>query len=88
MDSFTTLYYTYYINNTFFHFNGLINFFLDWINEWHIFGAMYWSVVTMTTVGYGDMYPNTQLGKIFAIIIIIVGIQFLAQILDKLSEYR
>ena len=49
---------------------------------------MYWSVVTMTTVGYGDMYPNTQLGKVFAIIIIIVGIQFLAQILDKLSEYR
>ena len=36
--------------------------------------AMWWGVVTMTTVGYGDVYPVTPLGKILAAIIAILGI--------------
>ena len=36
--------------------------------------AMWWSIVTLTTVGYGDVYPVTTLGKIFGSVIIILGI--------------
>ena len=36
--------------------------------------AMWWSVVTLTTVGYGDVYPITILGKFFGSVIIILGI--------------
>ncbi len=36
--------------------------------------AMWWSIVTLTTVGYGDVYPITALGKIFGSVIIILGI--------------
>ena len=36
--------------------------------------AMWWSIVTLTTVGYGDAYPITTLGKIFGSVIIILGI--------------
>ena len=36
--------------------------------------AMWWSIVTLTTVGYGDVYPVTTLGKVFGSIIIILGI--------------
>ena len=36
--------------------------------------AMWWSIVTLTTVGYGDVYPITTLGKIFGSVIIILGI--------------
>ena len=36
--------------------------------------AMWWSIVTLTTVGYGDVYPVTALGKIFGSVIIILGI--------------
>ena len=40
--------------------------------------AMWWSVATLTTVGYGDIYPITGLGKILSSIIALVGIGFVA----------
>ncbi len=36
--------------------------------------SMWWSIVTLTTVGYGDVFPITSIGKIFGSIIIILGI--------------
>ena len=38
------------------------------------FDALWWSVVTATTVGYGDIVPHTIIGKIIAILIIIGGV--------------
>lgn len=40
--------------------------------------TMWWSVATLTTVGYGDMYPVTVLGKCCAGIAAIVGIGMFA----------
>ena len=39
-----------------------------------VFDAMWWSVATLTTVGYGDIYPVTAAGKILAAAIAILGI--------------
>lgn len=35
--------------------------------------AMYWAIVTMTTVGYGDLVPATDLGKMVASLIMLLG---------------
>jgi voltage-gated potassium channel len=35
--------------------------------------SMYWAVVTMTTVGYGDISPNTVLGQLLASMLMIMG---------------
>ncbi len=35
--------------------------------------AMYWAIVTMTTVGYGDVVPQTALGKLLSAALIMVG---------------
>ena len=43
-----------------------------------IFHSMWWSVVTLTTVGYGDSFPITDGGKAFASIIIFVGLGIFA----------
>ncbi|WP_245828619.1 ion transporter [Solemya elarraichensis gill symbiont] len=40
--------------------------------------AIWWSVVTLTTVGYGDVYPVTDLGRVFGGMIAIIGIGIVA----------
>ncbi|HEY9596207.1 MAG TPA: potassium channel family protein, partial [Cyanophyceae cyanobacterium] len=40
--------------------------------------AMWWGVVTLTTVGYGDIYPVTPLGKLFGAILAFIGIGLFA----------
>jgi voltage-gated potassium channel len=40
--------------------------------------TIYWAVVTLTTVGYGDMFPITVMGKLFTVIILLAGIALLA----------
>lgn len=44
----------------------------------NVFQTMWWSVATLTTVGYGDMYPITATGKFITTIIMIIGIAFIA----------
>ena len=39
---------------------------------------MWWALATLTTVGYGDIYPITSGGKIFAGIVILVGVGIVA----------
>ncbi len=43
-----------------------------------ILRALWWSVATMTTIGYGDVYPVTPLGKVLAAITAIFSIGFIA----------
>ncbi len=43
-----------------------------------MFEALYWSIVTISTVGYGDVVPITHEGRIVALVVIISGIAVLA----------
>ena len=40
--------------------------------------SMYWAVVTMTTVGYGDITPTSALGKILAVTLMVMGYAIIA----------
>jgi voltage-gated potassium channel len=40
--------------------------------------SIYWSIVTMTTVGYGDISPVTALGKLIAVVLMIMGFGVIA----------
>jgi len=40
--------------------------------------SVYWAIVTITTVGYGDITPHTPLGRILASILILIGYSIIA----------
>ena len=40
--------------------------------------SIYWAIVTLTTVGYGDIAPHTPIGQFFASIIMILGYAIIA----------
>ena len=43
-----------------------------------IFHSLWWAIATLTTVGYGDIYPITAGGKIFTSIMLLIGIGIIA----------
>lgn len=43
-----------------------------------MFDGLWWAVATLTTVGYGDVYPITVGGKIFTFVILILGLGIIA----------
>jgi voltage-gated potassium channel len=48
--------------------------------------ALYWSLTTMTTVGYGDVIPTTDTGRIVAVVVMLVGIGFVAVLTGAIAQ--
>ncbi len=48
--------------------------FYHYIEGWSYLDALYFSAYTMTTVGYGDIIPKTDTGKIFTIFYVFAGV--------------
>ena len=51
------------------------------------FDALWWSGATITTVGYGDIYPITAAGRIIAIFTMLVGISTLAVVTARIAQF-
>lgn len=49
--------------------------------------SIWWSVVTTTTVGYGDISPKSAGGRIIAGLLMLVGIGFLGMITGSIATY-
>jgi len=49
-----------------------------------IWDAVYWVIVTVTTVGYGDFYPETQGGRITFVLVALGGIGTIAYVIEQL----
>lgn len=51
------------------------------------FDALWWSAATITTVGYGDIYPITAAGRVIAVFTMIVGISTLAVVTARIAQF-
>ena len=65
---------------------GLGTWFYARFEHWRWLDALYFTVTTLTTVGYGDFSPKTDAGKIFTIFYIFVGIGLLSGFIILLGE--
>ncbi|WP_313524406.1 potassium channel family protein [Anaerotignum sp.] len=53
----------------------------------NLFDALWWTIVTITTVGYGDISPVTSGGRIIAILLMVFGIGFISTLTSTLTNY-
>jgi len=49
--------------------------------------AIWWSITTVTTVGYGDVYPVTNAGRVIAVLLMIGGISLVGVVTASLASW-
>jgi len=57
------------------------------LEKWSWVDSFYFSVVALTTVGFGDMAPKTDLGKIFTIFYLVLGVGLILTFIDTVYKH-
>jgi voltage-gated potassium channel len=55
------------------------------VEGWRSLDALYFSLATISTVGYGDVTPRTPFGKAFTMVFIVVGVGAFIALAGKLA---
>lgn len=56
------------------------------VEGWRWLDSLYFSVITLATVGYGDFTPQTDAGKIFTMFYIFIGIGLLVAVFTRIAD--
>lgn len=56
------------------------------LEDWSVVDSLYFSVVTLATIGYGDLTPTTDIAKLFSILYIFVGVGILGVFISTVAH--
>ena len=56
------------------------------VEGWSIIDSLYFSIMTTSTIGYGDLVPTTDISKLFTIIFAILSIGVFVAVVSKLVQ--
>ena len=59
-----------------------------WLEGWNWVDSFYFVVITLTTIGYGDLSPTTQFSKLVTIFFAINGVAILVMLFDAIRQVR
>lgn len=54
---------------------------------WSVVDSLYFTVMTLTTVGYGDLHPTTPASKLFTVFFVLIGIGILLGFIDVVAKH-
>jgi voltage-gated potassium channel len=57
------------------------------IEKWGVVDSLFMTVITLTTVGYGEIHPLTDMGRVFTIFLIISGVIVVGSILADFTRF-
>lgn len=57
------------------------------VEEWTVLDSLYMTVITLTTVGFGEIEPLSRESRIFTIVLILLGVGIVAYGLSSLAQY-
>ncbi len=52
------------------------------VEDWSVIEALYFTVITLTTIGYGDLHPTTEFSRLFTIFFVLAGVSTLLGFLN------
>jgi voltage-gated potassium channel len=56
------------------------------VEGWSVVDAIYFSSMSLATVGYGDLVPETDIGKLFTVVYVLAGIGILVSFFTALTR--
>ena len=60
--------------------------FYTYIENFSIIDSIYFVFITITTIGYGDLYPKSDIGKLFTVIYSFIGVITFFYMINKFIE--
>ena len=64
---------------------GIIGYML--IEGWGLIDSLYMTVITLATVGYGEVHEVSQLGRVFTVILIVLGVGFFLYVVGNIIQF-